>query len=307
MSASCSRRHHDLSGEKAGRFLPPDPAARREVFEWLMWQMGDLGPMLGQAHHFLSSIAASRTTPSSGYLKEARRLYGVLDERLAGRAYIAGDYSIADMAVWPWISRYEWQTIDLGDFANASAGICSWPNVRRSSGAITCRRRSTRCRGRERPAAFVCWRPRCFWAGPAAGQSETAWQTRNAAGILAFEDGDPLAAAGHFRGGLPGGRSGRRGRSKLGALLNNLAAAYLTLGRPAEARDVLGRWSALLARNRDKAWGRRPRRVPGGGRGAARAAARRNHRRAHLYRHGGGGGRAALRRAAGLLADLGGR
>lgn len=107
-----------LLAERHGRFLPRDPAARAEALQWLMWQMGGLGPMLGQAHHFLHFKPGEAPYAEARYGAEARRLYGVLDRRLAGREFIAGEYSIADMACWPWVSRYEWQRIDLAEFPN---------------------------------------------------------------------------------------------------------------------------------------------------------------------------------------------
>ena len=83
-----------------------------------MWQMGGIGPMLGQVHHFVKYNKGKAPYAEERYLKEAHRLYGVLDRRLADREYVADDYSIADIAIWPWISRFEWQTIDLGQYAN---------------------------------------------------------------------------------------------------------------------------------------------------------------------------------------------
>lgn len=92
------------------------------MMEWLMWQMGGLGPMMGQTHHFVKYNKGKSEYSEQRYSKEARRLYGVLNRRLEGREYIAGEgtgvYSIADMACWPWVSRFEWQEIDLNDFAN---------------------------------------------------------------------------------------------------------------------------------------------------------------------------------------------
>ena len=101
--------------EKHQRFLPASGAERYAVLQWLMFQMGGFGPMLGQAHHF---YALPRTRPYAieRYRNEARRLYTVLDNQLAGRDYVAGDYSIADMALYPWATRHEWQEIDLADF-----------------------------------------------------------------------------------------------------------------------------------------------------------------------------------------------
>jgi GSH-dependent disulfide-bond oxidoreductase len=104
--------------EKAGKLLPSDKFKRARVIEWLMWQMGGVGPMLGQIHHFLRGAKDKAPYAEERYVKEGKRLYGVLDKRLADREFVADDYSIADIAIWPWISRYEWQTIDMNDFAN---------------------------------------------------------------------------------------------------------------------------------------------------------------------------------------------
>lgn len=103
--------------EKIGRFLPADPRAKKTVLEWLFWQVGGLGPMAGQNHHF--NIYAPEKIPYAieRYVKETNRLYGVLDRRLAGRTFIAGDdYSIADMASYPWIVFWERQQQVLDDF-----------------------------------------------------------------------------------------------------------------------------------------------------------------------------------------------
>lgn len=102
--------------EKTGQFLPD--AARWEVMEWMMWQMAGFGPMLGQAHHFLKFNKGVSDYAENRYRNEAARLYKVLNTRLASRDYIVGDYSIVDMAVWPWASRFEWQEINLYDFPN---------------------------------------------------------------------------------------------------------------------------------------------------------------------------------------------
>ena len=92
------------------------------MVEWLMWQMGGLGPMLGQLHHFVKYNKGKSEYGEQRYSMEASRLYGVLNRRLEGRDYIAGHgvgmYSIADMACWPWVSRFEWQEINLNDFPN---------------------------------------------------------------------------------------------------------------------------------------------------------------------------------------------
>jgi len=107
--------------EKHQRFIPADPLAKARVVEWLMWQMGGLGPMAGQAHHFLKFNPGKAPYAEDRYRSEVNRLYGVLDAQLNGRDYICDSYSIADMACWPWVSRYEWQQIDLTDFPNVRA------------------------------------------------------------------------------------------------------------------------------------------------------------------------------------------
>ena len=105
--------------EKSGRFLPTEPVARMEVIQWLMFQMGGIGPMFGQVHHFLRAAKEQVPYGIERYGTEVRRLYGVLDRRLDGRDHLAGDgYSIADIATWPWVFRREWQQIDLADFPN---------------------------------------------------------------------------------------------------------------------------------------------------------------------------------------------
>jgi GST-like protein len=105
-------------GTKTGRFLPSELRARAEVMEWLFWQMAGLGPMLGQNHHFAQSAPEKIPYAIDRYVKETARLYRVLDTRLAGRDFIAGDYSIADMACHPWIASYARQSMRLEDFPN---------------------------------------------------------------------------------------------------------------------------------------------------------------------------------------------
>ncbi len=102
--------------EKTGRLLPADSRARVEVLEWLFWQMAGLGPMLGQNHHFALYAPEKIPYAIERYRKETNRLYGVLDKRLEGRDFIAGDYSIADIACYPWIVSYERQGQNLEDF-----------------------------------------------------------------------------------------------------------------------------------------------------------------------------------------------
>ncbi|MFD1036429.1 glutathione binding-like protein [Sphingomonas hankookensis] len=104
--------------EKTGRFLPADLPGRYDAIQWLMWQMGGLGPMAGQNHHFNNYAPEKIPYAQDRYLRETARLYGVLDKRLADRAFVAGDYSIADMAAYPWIVPHEAQGQKLEDFPN---------------------------------------------------------------------------------------------------------------------------------------------------------------------------------------------
>jgi GSH-dependent disulfide-bond oxidoreductase len=104
--------------EKTGRFLPTDTRQRFKVVEWLFWQMGGLGPMAGQNHHFTAYAPEKLPYAIDRYVKETNRLYGVLDRQLAATEFVAGDYSIADMAAYPWIVPYERQGQRLEDFPN---------------------------------------------------------------------------------------------------------------------------------------------------------------------------------------------
>ncbi len=104
--------------EKTGQLMPADMAARHRVSEWLMWQMGGFGPTLGQAHQYLKFNAGKAPFAEERLTKEVQRLYGVLDRRLEGRDYVADDFSIADIAIWPWVSRFEWHQADLNAFPN---------------------------------------------------------------------------------------------------------------------------------------------------------------------------------------------
>jgi glutathione S-transferase len=114
-------------GRKSGKFYPHDERARVEIEQWLYWQVGNLGPMSGQAGHFknyapkLVDDPAKLAYAQHRYLCEVNRLYGVLDHRLAGRDYIAGDYSIADMASWPWTRNYVSYDQKLDEFPNLKA------------------------------------------------------------------------------------------------------------------------------------------------------------------------------------------
>lgn len=104
--------------EKTGRFMPEGEEARWTVMQWLMWQMGGFGPMLGQAHHFHRYNQGKAPYAEERYLKETARLYGVLDKHLDGKTAIAGTYSVADVATWPWAARHNWHGIDLNDYPN---------------------------------------------------------------------------------------------------------------------------------------------------------------------------------------------
>ena len=105
--------------EKTGRFLPDSPLKRIETMEWLFWQMGGFGPMLGQAHHFRAYAPERIQYAYDRYSNEAQRLYQVLDRRLAGRDYVAaGEYTIADMAIFPWCRLHGRQGQDLADYPN---------------------------------------------------------------------------------------------------------------------------------------------------------------------------------------------
>ncbi|MCI5106849.1 MAG: glutathione S-transferase N-terminal domain-containing protein [Pseudomonadales bacterium] len=107
---------------KTGKLMAPGGEAYWQQLQWLMWQMGGLGPMAGQAHHFLKFNPGKSDYAAKRYGDETKRLYGVLEKQLEGREYIAGDYSIADISSWPWISRFEWQQIAITDYPN----VCDW-------------------------------------------------------------------------------------------------------------------------------------------------------------------------------------
>lgn len=120
--------------EKSGQLMPAESPAKWKVVEWLMMQMGSVGPMLGQAHHFHRFNPGKAPYAEERYLAETARIYGVLDRRLAETEYLAGEYSIADIATWPWIARYEWQGIDWADYPNLRRWylrIAERPAVRR--------------------------------------------------------------------------------------------------------------------------------------------------------------------------------
>jgi GSH-dependent disulfide-bond oxidoreductase len=105
--------------EKAGfKFMPQDTRGRYDVVQWLMFQMASVGPMLGQAHHFRRYAPEKIQYAIDRYTNEARRIYGVIDKRLGEAPYLAGDYSIADMATYPWLRPHNWQGQKLEDFPN---------------------------------------------------------------------------------------------------------------------------------------------------------------------------------------------
>ena len=108
---------------KTGRFCGRTERERIEVDQWLMWQMGGLGPMAGQAHHFLIYAPERIPYAMDRYRNEVNRLYGVLDKRLEGRDYVVGDYTIADMAIWPWAQGWERQEQDIAQFPRMKAWL----------------------------------------------------------------------------------------------------------------------------------------------------------------------------------------
>jgi GST-like protein len=105
-------------GEKSGQFLPQDLHGKYAVLQWVYWQVAGLGPNAGQAHHFLRYSPERLEYPMHRFKTEVKRLYTVMDEQLAKHEYLAGDYSIADMAAWPWVVRWDWQGQNLDDHPN---------------------------------------------------------------------------------------------------------------------------------------------------------------------------------------------
>ena len=104
--------------EKTGRFLPPDVHGRSRVMQWLMFQMSAIGPMMGQANVFLRYFPEKIQAAIDRYQREVVRLFAILDRQLATHEYIAGEYTIADMALWPWVSGYEWSGVSIDEFAS---------------------------------------------------------------------------------------------------------------------------------------------------------------------------------------------
>ena len=114
---------------KTGKLLPASVRDRYVALQWLMFQMGGVGPIFGQVHHFLRAAKEQVPYAIERYTKETRRLYGVLNDRLKDRAFLADGYSVADIATYPWVARYDWHKTDLNDF----------PHVKRWFDAISAR------------------------------------------------------------------------------------------------------------------------------------------------------------------------
>lgn len=119
--------------EKTGRFLPADPRARIDVLQWLFWQVGGLGPMAGQAGHFTNYAPEKIEYGIKRYGDEYNRLLGVIDKQLAGKDYLCGEYSIADMASWPWVAVHERLNQSLEEFPNVTA----WDTRMKARPAVT--------------------------------------------------------------------------------------------------------------------------------------------------------------------------
>jgi len=119
---------------KSGRLLPRDTRGKYEALQWLMFQMGGVGPMFGQLHHFLRAAPEQVPYAIKRFAEERDRLYGVMDKRLREAEYLAGEYSIADIATYPWVARHEWHQTDLNDFPGVKRwfdAISARPAVRR--------------------------------------------------------------------------------------------------------------------------------------------------------------------------------
>jgi GSH-dependent disulfide-bond oxidoreductase len=114
---------------KTGKLLPSSTRGKYEALQWLMFQMGGVGPIFGQVHHFLRAAKEAVPYAIERYARETQRLYGVLDARLKDHDYLAGEYSIADIATYPWVARYEWHKTDLN----------AYPHVKRWFDAISAR------------------------------------------------------------------------------------------------------------------------------------------------------------------------
>ena len=144
--------------EKTGKLLPQEPRSRYDVVQWLMFQMGNVGPMLGQAHHFRHYAPEPIDYAINRYTNEASRLYGVIDRRLKDREYLAGgDYSIADIATFPWLRSWERQGQNIEDYPNLKRwfeAIAARPAVQRGLEVLADRRRSGPMDEKEREVLF---------------------------------------------------------------------------------------------------------------------------------------------------------
>jgi GST-like protein len=123
-------------GEKSGQFLPQDLHGKYAVLQWVYWQVAGLGPNAGQAHHFLRYYPERLEYPMHRFQSEVKRLYTVMDEQLAKNEYLAGAYSIADMAAWPWVVRWDWQGQNLDDHPNVKRwfeAVAARPGVQRGA------------------------------------------------------------------------------------------------------------------------------------------------------------------------------
>lgn len=118
--------------DKSGRFYPQEPRRRYDVLQWLMFQMASVGPMLGQAHHFRDYAPDQIPYAIDRYTNESRRIYGVVDNRLEGREFVCGEYSIADMAIFPWFLHHEREGVDLAEFPQ----VARWLGVLNSRPAV---------------------------------------------------------------------------------------------------------------------------------------------------------------------------
>ncbi len=143
--------------EKARKFMPADPRGRYAVLEWLMFQMGSIGPMFGQANHFRAYAPRKITYAIDRYTNEANRLYGVLDRRLADRHYVAGDYSIADIAIFPWMRYGDRRGVKIEEYPNVKRwfdAIAARPGVQRGLEVLNEKSRSRPMDDKEKEILF---------------------------------------------------------------------------------------------------------------------------------------------------------
>ncbi len=143
--------------EKTGKFMPSEMRKRYQVVQWLMFQMGGIGPLLGQAHHFRAYAPEKIPYAIDRYTNEANRLYNVLDVRLRDHEYLADEYSIADIATFPWLRSYERQGVDLDDYPNVKRWfeiIAQRPAVKRGVEVLADRRRAGPITDEQREVMF---------------------------------------------------------------------------------------------------------------------------------------------------------